>query len=249
VSVRKQTDTPGRRPPARFERHRQFLLRRLSPSEAAGLTVTVGVAVVVALGLLFAWLLDDVLEGDGLVALDRPALAALAAHREPLLTTAVRVVTDIGGTIAAPVLAVLVGAGLSVARRSWLPLVVSVAGIVGIRLITLVVKVSVERDRPSLLLAVLGADGYSFPSGHTTGTTVVWLGSAWMLTHWVVHRRSAQLAVWLLAAAMTVAVGVSRVYLGVHYPTDVLAGWAVGGAWTLVLVLTVIVWENRRQRT
>lgn len=80
------------------------------------------------------------------------------------------------------------------------------------------VKQLVSRDRPPLATAALGEQGFSFPSGHTVGTTMVWLLSAWMVGHWVMGRRAVQVAVWTGALLMIAAVGVTRVYLGVHSP-------------------------------
>ncbi|MGH3811693.1 MAG: phosphatase PAP2 family protein [Pseudonocardiaceae bacterium] len=241
---------------SRYPRQWGFLGRRFAPGEAAGLTLTLGVAAVLALGVGFGELLDNVLDGEGIAVADRPVVQFLAAHRQPWATTAARVITDMGSPVGVAVTAVVVGVVLAWVRRSWLPLLVFTLGAGGIGVINMTVKQLVNRDRPPLATAVLGEQGFSFPSGHAVGTTVVWLLSAWMVGRWVIGhwvighrvigRRTVQVAVWTGALLMIVAVGVTRVYLGVHVPSDVLAGWALGAAWAVTIALVVNVWEQSR---
>jgi undecaprenyl-diphosphatase len=107
----------------------------------------------------------------------------------------------------------------------------------------------VSRSRPPQLTAVLGEHSFSFPSGHTTGTTVVWLLSAWMVGRWVIGRGAGRVVVWVAALLMIIAVGATRVYLGVHFPSDVLAGWALGSAWAVTIALVARVWEQAPHRS
>jgi membrane-associated phospholipid phosphatase len=229
---------------SRYPRQWRFLGRRFEPGEAAGLTLTLGLATVLALGLGFGQLLDSVVESDGITVADRPVLRFLAAHRQPWWTTAATVITNVGSPIGTAVTGIAVGMVLAWLRRSWLPLLIIILGGGGIAVINTVVKRSVSRTRPPEITAVLGAHGFSFPSGHTTGTTVVWLLSAWMIGHWVIGRRAARITLWAGALLMISAVGVTRVYLGVHFPSDVMAGWALGAAWTVIIALVVKVWEQ-----
>ncbi|HET9256621.1 MAG TPA: phosphatase PAP2 family protein [Pseudonocardiaceae bacterium] len=231
---------------SRYPRQWGFVGRRFAPGEAAGLTLTLGVFAVLALGLGFGNLLDSVLEGDGVAMADRPVLRFLAAHRQPWSVTTARVVTDVGSPMGAALTALVVGAVVAWLRRSWLPLLVVMLGDAGIALLNTALKHLVGRRRPPPITAVVGEHGYSFPSGHTTGTTVVWLLSAWMAGHWVITRRAGRIMVWAGALLMIVAVGATRAFLGVHFPSDVLAGWTLGAAWALVIVLAVSVWEQSR---
>lgn len=229
---------------SRYPRQWRFLGRRFEPGEAAGLTLTLGVATVLALGVGFGQLLDNVVESDGITVADRPVLWFLAAHRQPWSTTAATVITDAGSPVGVAVTGVVVGAVLAWLRRSWLPLLVIILGGAGIAAINTVVKRVVSRTRPPQMTAVLGEHGYSFPSGHTTGTTVVWLLSAWMIGRWIIRRRPARVSLWTGALLMIGAVGVTRVYLGVHFLSDVLAGWALGAAWAVIIALVAKVWEQ-----
>ena len=233
---------------SRYPRQWRFVRRRFMVGEVAGLALTLGVAAVLTLGVVFGQLLDSVLERDGVTVADAPVVGLLAAHREPWVITGAQVITDIGSPVGAALIALAVGGALAWFRRSWQPLLVMVLGAGGIGVIGTVIKDLVARSRPPQAVAALSEHGFSFPSGHTTGTTVVWLLSAWMLTCWVLSRLALQVVVWTGALLMVVAVGVTRIYLGVHFPTDVLAGWALGAAWAVTVALAVSVW-NQSDRT
>ncbi|MGH3870814.1 MAG: phosphatase PAP2 family protein [Pseudonocardiaceae bacterium] len=229
---------------SRYPEQWRLLGRLPVPGKATGVALTLGLGATLVLGLTFGQLLDNVLESDGIAAADRPVLSFLAAHREPWLVTGMQVVSQVGSPLGAAITATVVGGALACTRRSWLPLLIVGLGAAGIGMINLTVKWLVSRHRPPRAIAVLGEDGFSFPSGHTTGTTVVWLLSAWMVTRWVIRGRAGQDMAWTGALLFIVAVGASRVYLGVHFPSDVLAGWTLGAAWSVIIALVVNVWEQ-----
>ncbi|MGH3825499.1 MAG: phosphatase PAP2 family protein [Pseudonocardiaceae bacterium] len=232
-----------------YPRQWRFVGRRFAPGEAVGLALTLGVAAVLTLGVVFGQLLENVFESDGITVADSPVLRFLAAHRQPWSVSAAQVISDLGSPLGAAVTAVVVGVVLAVLRRSWLPLLVLVVAAGGIGLINMVVKLLVSRSRPPEEVAVLGEHGFSFPSGHTVGTTVVWLLSAWLISHVLIDRRlinrlAVRIAVWTIALLIVVAVGMTRVFLGVHFPSDVLAGWALGAAWAVTIALVVKIGEQ-----
>ena len=105
-------------------------------------------------------------------------------------------------------------------------------------------KLGFARPRPELVSHLVDVNSFSFPSGHATMATITYLTLGVLLAR-VQERRRIKL--YLLAVAILVAliVGISRVYLGVHWPTDVLAGWCVGAAWALACWL-VAAWLQRR---
>ncbi|MGH3767109.1 MAG: phosphatase PAP2 family protein [Pseudonocardiaceae bacterium] len=234
---------------SRYPRQWRFLGRRFEPGEAAGLTLTLGVATVLALGVGFGQLLDGVVDSDGITVADRPVLRFLAVHRQPWSTTVATLITDAGSPVGTALTGVVVGVVLAWLRRSWLPLLTMLLGGAGIAAINTAVKNLVSRSRPPQSTAVVGEHGFSFPSGHTTGTTVVWLLLAWMIGRWIISRRAARVALWAGALLMIGAVGVTRVYLGVHFPSDVLAGWSLGAAWAVVIALVAKVWEQSSRAT
>jgi membrane-associated phospholipid phosphatase len=128
--------------------------------------------------------------------------------------------------------------------RTWLPAVLALVGTCGIGLVIAAAKAIVGRSRPGSPFAVVSEDGFSFPSGHATGTAAIALICAWMLTRWVLSAWAARVAAWALAVAVTGAVGFSRVYLGVHYVSDVLAGWFLGAAWAGSVMLVGSWWDD-----
>jgi membrane-associated phospholipid phosphatase len=222
----------------------RFVGRRFAPGEAVGLVLTLGVIAVLMLGVVFGELLDNVFESDGITVADRPMLRFLAGHRQPWSITTARMITDLGSPVGVAVTALIVGVVLARIRRSGLPLLVLLLAGGGIAVINTVVKHLVSRSRPPATGAVIGEFGFSFPSGHAVGTTVVWLLSAWLISHGVGSQRAVRVVVWAIALLMVFAVGVSRVFLGVHYPSDVLAAWALGAAWVVSVVLTVNVGQQ-----
>lgn len=227
--------TAGKRGPA---------ARRLSAHLVAGLALLVGWIVVAALAAGFTAVLEDVLEGDGIATVDRPALRWLAAHRDLWLTRTLRVLTMAGNPAMLAALTFLVCAVATWRRRSWLPAVLGLVGAGGIGLVVITAKALVGRNRPPSPYAVIAANGFSFPSGHATGTAAVTLLCAWMLTRWVATTWAAKVAVWTIAIGLIGVVGFSRVYLGVHYVGDVLAGWLLGAAWAGAVMLVGSWWDD-----
>ncbi|ETW21410.1 phosphatidic acid phosphatase [Mycobacterium gastri 'Wayne'] len=220
------------------------LSRRLPVSEVAGVALLIGAAAVTALAVCFTEVLDDVLEGDGIVGIDQPAAEWLAAHRDLWLTTTLRVVTAAGGPVGMAVLTALTCAAVVWRCRSWLPVVLALVGGGGVALVVLVAKALVVRDRPALPFATIAEGGYSFPSGHAAGTAAVALLSGWLVTRWLITSWTGRIIVWTMAMGWSVMVGFSRIYLGVHYISDVLAGWLLGMAWGGVVVLVGTWWDS-----
>ncbi|MEO8425254.1 MAG: phosphatase PAP2 family protein [Actinomycetota bacterium] len=109
------------------------------------------------------------------------------------------------------------------------------AALVGANFLYRVVKSSVERPRPPVLLHLVGVSGFAFPSGHATAAVACW-GVAAMLLGFgrSIH---VKISLWTGAGVISVLIGLSRLYLGVHWWTDVVAGFSLGGLWLCVLGL------------
>lgn len=220
---------------------------RLGRQWAAAAALLAGLIAVSVLAVGFTALLDDALEGDGIAQFDEPVVAWLAAHREGWLNTALTLVTHLGDPPAQTIW-LIVACTLSAWRsRSWLPVILGLVGGIGISVILVTAKTLVGRQRPELPFALVDSHGFSFPSGHAAGAAAVGLLCAWMLSRWVVHRWAAQVAVWALTITAIIMIGFSRLYLGVHFVTDVLAGWLLGTAWTTTVIL-VTAWWSRPER-
>jgi undecaprenyl-diphosphatase len=197
----------------------------------------------------FVELADEVIEGDAR-PIDRSLLLALRAAgdtSDPLgprwLEEMMRDFTALGG-IGVLTLVTLVAVGYALlAGRRRLAVTVVVAVVGGIILST-AIKAGIDRPRPDLVTHDAYATSASFPSGHSMMAATVYLTLAALLMRFRSHRTS-KAYVLAVALLLTVLVGVSRVYLGVHWPTDVLAGWSVGAAWA-VLVSSIAAQLQRR---
>ncbi|GLZ77562.1 hypothetical protein Afil01_23690 [Actinorhabdospora filicis] len=203
-----------------------------------------GAAVIVASFSLFLGILDAVTEGDDIAVLDEPVVAWLAARRRPVLDAAEIAATNLGGAIA--LVAGLGGVTVYVCRRtrSWRPFWLALAGLGGVQVLVNVIKLVIGRQRPAIAEHLVTATGYSFPSGHSASSVVGFGLIAWLLCMVTVNRTLWATA-WTAAALGAVAVGASRVYLGVHYPSDVLAGWLLGVAWLGVAAVADRVWPRK----
>jgi undecaprenyl-diphosphatase len=198
------------------------------------LELVLGLAVVALGAIGTGKLVDDVTDGDGVALVDHPVARFVAAHRTAALTTVMKAVSVVGGPAGMAVLALAIGLLLVVALRSWTPLVVLAvtgAGIIGL---TVIFKTVLGRARPPLAQAVVAADGFGFPSGHAAAAAAMCGAAAWLCS---VRMRSwwGRIALWAVAAIVVALVGISRVYLGVHWTSDVLGGWAFGILWMAVV--------------
>jgi membrane-associated phospholipid phosphatase len=120
---------------------------------------------------------------------------------------------------------------LFAARRQWILLGGWLAAFAGGGLLNTVLKLVVHRPRPPYAAGFLHHASWSFPSGHAMGSLIGYGMLAYAVTLLWIHRRSAQLSVVLVAALLIVAIGLSRLYLGVHYFSDVVGGYAAGVLW------------------
>lgn len=201
------------------------------------LPLVVAAAVASALLTAFGLLADEVLEGDT-VAFDRALTLLLRENgdvNDPLgprwLEEAARDLTSLGSfSVLAIVVALAAGTMLAVGRRTT-ALYLAFATLAG-TIISQLLKAVFDRPRPDVEAATHVFTA-SFPSGHSMLSAVVYLTIAIVIAEATDNRR---LRILYLCAGplLSVIVGLSRVYIGVHYPTDVLAGWSLGAAWALL---------------
>ena len=229
------------RPPSRW---RRFVSARMDPKAYLGLYVTVGF-VVVALALsLFGALLDGVLDNATLVRWDTAVDASIHARATPAGLRLFDAITQLGSPIALGVLGVTVSVVLWRQRRRTLT-IGWIAALVGDLLLNEVLKRAVHRARPEYGAKFLHGHSYSFPSGHAMGSIVAYGMLAYVLAHRAYPGRLPTWAYAAIAAVIVGLVGFSRVYLGVHYPSDVLGGFAAGGAWLALCITGVGVAQRR----
>ena len=180
---------------------------------------------------------ESVVDAEDLAGLDQPALDLALRARSPGLDAAITSYTDLGGPVLAPAFTALLVVGLAVLWRSWTPVLLMAVAAAGSLAMTSVGKVVVARVRPPTDLAVPPFEtSPAFPSGHTLNATVIAGVIAYLLLLRV-RSRGLRLLVVVLAVAHPVLMGLSRVYLGHHWLTDVVVAWCLGLAW-LAVVLT-----------
>ena len=177
----------------------------------------------------FAEILDEVLENEAFKPLDQPLLEWLAQHRSPAVTTTMVVITNIFGPVLLPILIAVGAAAWGWRTRTWLDPALLVGAMAASTVISMAVKVAIGRARPeeSFQLTPGLEESFSFPSGHTTGAATLVLVTAYLA--WRGRRSRRALVAWSLGAVAVIAlVGGSRLYLGYHFVSDVLAGACVG---------------------
>jgi undecaprenyl-diphosphatase len=205
-------------------------------------------AIAVAL-LAFFGLAGEVLEGETL-GFDRLILLALRSPIEPYdpigprwLGEVARDVTGLGGIPVLSGVTLAVVGYLTLARKRAAALLVLGAVGGGVALSTLL-KLAYHRARPDLVPHAVEVYTTSFPSGHAMLSAVTYLTLGALLVR-VEKRWQIKAYILALAVLITLLVGISRIYLGVHWPTDVLAGWCVGAAWALLCWLLAL-WLQRK---
>jgi undecaprenyl-diphosphatase len=210
-------------------------------------------AVVLAAGLLLIFVrLANVVGNAGTPAFDEWLIVVLRTPgnlADPVgprwLEEMMRDFTALGSTGVLTVLVLAVAGFLAMTRKGHAAVLVllSVAGGV---LVSQTMKWAYARPRPDLVPHSAEVFTASFPSGHSMMSAVVYLTLGALLAR-TQQDRSVKAYVLAVAVTLTVLVGVSRVYLGVHWPTDVLAGWTLGGLWALIC-LSLMQWLQARGR-
>lgn len=228
-----------------------FLSTWITAVRRTELVILVALFLVAGGTWLFIKLADEVVEGETL-ALDEQILLALrnpADRADPLgpiwLEESVRDVTALGGGI---FLAILTGSvvGYLVFQRRYRLAFFLIVAIFGGALLSIPLKALFERPRPDLAPHGMRVVDTSFPSGHSMAAAATYLTLGMTLAQ-VQTRRRLKLYFLTLALLLTLLVGLSRIYLGVHWPTDVLAGWTAGSIWTLLCWLGAR-WVQQRQK-
>ncbi|MFC4603468.1 phosphatase PAP2 family protein [Rhodococcus kronopolitis] len=161
--------------------------------------------------------------------LDERVLGWMLDVRTPWLTDVFLVVTNLGGTVASWAIAAAVTVALLVRRRPALAVMVSGAMLTGLLAMS-GLKLVVGRARPPFPERLVDETTHSFPSGHAMMSAILVCVVAVVIVR-VADRRWRTPWVFVLLAAWTLTIGLSRVYLAAHWLTDVLAGWALGALW------------------
>lgn len=204
--------------------------RPLFSGRTGRVTVVLGCAALAL--LIFVRITGELIEGE-VASMDNAILLAFARTRTPGMTVAAIDVTALG-SITLVVLFSVFTLSVLLALRDRMDALQLVAASAGAGILTFVTKNIFERIRPEQAQQLIVVSGFSYPSGHSVSTSALYLTIA-MIAGRHVQNSGARLAIFLVVSAVLLMIGASRVYLGVHYPTDVVSGIALGSAWALLL--------------
>ncbi|BCY09455.1 bifunctional DedA family/phosphatase PAP2 family protein [Actinoplanes sp. L3-i22] len=232
-------DRPGMlRLRRRYRRELAFVGRRFTPGTALGLSLTVGLIAIGLAGWAFGGILVGVLHKNELATRDSPVAAWLVDHRTGWLTAVMRVVTALGSGRVVTVLLVLAVLVLARPGRRWSTAVMLAVVVTGTAVLIDAIKLLTTRIRPDITDLLTSAPGYAFPSGHSAQAAAAYGAIAYLLAGRL-QRWGHRVTVWTVAVLIVALVGFSRLYLGAHWLTDVLGGFALGTAWTTLTITTV----------
>ena len=223
------------------ERHPRlfsFFAARLARGGYLGLHLTIGFVVSVGALWLFGGVTEDVIHHDPLTAVDVQLASWLRAHAGALGDRVALVVTIIGSPVAMAILTLVVAAML-LRLRWWIVLNGWIAANAGGALLDWVLKRVVHRPRPVGAGGFLYGTSFSFPSGHAMGSLIGYGMLAYLLVaFWPPARKRATLVI-ATVFTLVLAIGLSRLYLGVHFLSDVIGGYAAGAVWLVACVTGV----------
>lgn len=228
-------------------RLRRFVEARLSPEGELGLHMTVGVVLMLIAIVVFHEIAEAVMGMEQITVLDQQVAHWFNQHAVPWITWCLLVITHLHGVIGAITIACLLAWYLHRKGATyWLfTLVITMPGVM---FLNVLLKYIFGRARPSFETPLLDAlSTYSFPSGHTaTATALYGLLGAYLVCQ-TDHRQWRRRTVIVLAAfAMAALVGFSRIYLGAHYLSDVLAAMAESYGWLAICIAGVSTLRRRR---
>jgi membrane-associated phospholipid phosphatase len=221
----------------RFPRQFSFAQARLSPDGVFGLHFTIGTVVLAGAVWLFGGIAEDLITGDPLILVDKFISEWFHSHSNPQFTIDMLFVTALASTTTVSILSAIMGCVL-LWKRLWYWFSGLVLAVAGGMLLNYLLKNLFGRARPGWADPLMALTGPGFPSGHTMMATIIFGFIAIFLIQ--------STASWpwrFLIAALTISlvflVALSRMYLGAHYLSDVLAAMAAGIAW-LALCLTAV---------
>lgn len=204
--------------------------------------VYAGFAAAVASLFLFAWLANQVWKGE-MLRFDGFVRDTVHSWATPTLTTAMRGITQLGSLqFLVTICAVLVARLFWIGRKR--AATVLLIGAVGAELLNELLKQLFQRMRPEAFFGYPEPRDYSFPSGHAVLSCCIY-GVAAAIATTRMESRAGKAAVWLGAALLAALIGFSRIYLGVHYPSDVIAGFAAAVVWVTALRVAYGAWLRR----
>ncbi|MCA1622580.1 MAG: phosphatase PAP2 family protein [Acidobacteria bacterium] len=209
-----------------------------------GSILFLGLASAVGALFFFAWLADEVLEGDA-KTFDETVRVFVHGFAGESLTALMQFITMLGSTLFLSILCVSIFVIFMIKnlKRAAVLLMTTMAGAV---ILNFALKMSFGRLRPVPFFDTPLPDSYSFPSGHALYAACFYGVLAWLIAARI-QNKSLRILIWSLAVLLALLIGLSRIYLGVHYPSDVIAGYAAAVVWILTVVLIDFTFQKWRR--
>ena len=213
--------------------------------EFISLSLLLGLAAAIGTIVFFGWLADEVLDGETR-QFDEATRAAIHQFASPALTTAMRGISFLGSTLFLTIATIAVI--IWFALRKWgREAKLMAATMLGASALNVTLKLAFKRARPIPFYDLLPPESYSFPSGHSL-TSACFFGAFAAIIMARMKSRRARTLVWIACIAMFLLIGLSRIYLGVHHTTDVIAGFAAALIWILVVRFVEMTLRRRKER-
>lgn len=162
--------------------------------------------------------------------LDGSVRSSLRQMHSPLWTALFLAVTKLGSTVYLAIIGSTVGI-VFIGFRWFRPLGLFIIAMIGQAILHNGAKLYFARPRPAALISYPAVESFSFPSGHALSAFCLYATVVWLITNRL-ENPAGKAALWAVALLLIFLIGLSRVYIGVHYPSDVLAGWLAAGIWT-----------------
>jgi membrane-associated phospholipid phosphatase len=204
-----------------------------------GRVFMIAAAIVAACAIEFLLIAEDLTKGTGLISHDQAVLEWFVDHRTDALVTAAKAVSAVGGFVSLSILAVALGIWLW--SRGWRSVLVAspLVALVLASLASTAAKSHYGRERPPIAVHAVRVTLAAFPSGHASDAAAFFVSASLVLALTIAWQRSIQVLFVLVGAVLAGLVGISRLVLGVHWLSDVVAGWALGTSVAITIVVAL----------
>jgi len=201
--------------------------------------ILLGCILAAAARALFGWLVTG--PGRSYAYLfDGSIRSSVRQMHSPLWTSFFLTTTKLGSTIYLAIIGSIAGIAY-IGLRWFRPLGLFLIAMAGQAILHNAAKLLIARPRPTAMLNYPAVESFSFPSGHALSALCLYASIAWLVTNRL-ENPAIKAVIWIATLVIVFLVGLSRIYIGVHHPTDVLAGWLAAAIWTIAVIST-----DRRQ--
>ncbi len=201
---------------------------------ALGTLLFVGMLSAIGAMFFFGWLADEMIEGKTRY-FDTTVRNFIHEFAFPALTSVMQLASFLGSTLFLTIFGVLIVITLYLRKHRHGALLFTITT-VGASILLVLLKLAFKRVRPEPFFDTILPVSYSFPSGHSLASFCFYGALAVILTDRT-NKLGHQIIIWISAITMILLIGISRIYLGVHYPSDVVAGYAVGLIWVITIAI------------